>query len=190
MMMRVVPAIAGFVLIAACGGGPSNEANGSYRGQSIDVSGAFLLPQQATSTGSAISVVVLSSADDACTRAQSSGINNTHILTIALGIAGANATLSPATKSGTYQVSRQTFVAAGTMLAGVSFGVIGTCGVGTQANAASGSVNVTRVATNPDGTVGALAGTFEAVFDTGEKMSGSFDVSTCASARLIFAVCG
>jgi hypothetical protein len=190
MTMRVLSLGTVLAAVAACGGNSSNKVDGSYRGQSIDVTDAVLLPPQATTNGGAISVVVLESAADACILTQTRTLNNTRLVTVALGIVGAGGVLSSARQTGTYQIGGPTFTAAGTNLAAVRFGVIGGCGLGTTADATSGSVKVDRVSTNADGSLAQLEGTFDAVFDTGEKMSGSFDVSTCASARLIFAVCG
>ena len=76
-----------------------------------------------------------------------------------------------------------------TKLAAVRFGVIGSCGAGTLTDARSGTVHVSHVQTNADGSIAHLDGTFEAVFDSGEKASGHFGVSACPGARIIFGVC-
>jgi hypothetical protein len=186
MIKHIVPSAALFLL--ACGGN-TNEVNGSYSGQSIDVSDAVLLPLQKDANGNSITLLALESASDACTLLQGQFINNTHIVTVALAIETEDGLLAPATVAGTYSIGGSALLTPGTKIAGVRFGVIGSCGVGTFGDARSGSVHVTHVATNADGSIQHLDGTFEAVFDTSETMSGTFQVSLCPAARLVFAVC-
>jgi hypothetical protein len=74
-------------------------------------------------------------------------------------------------------------------LAGVRFGIIGSCGRGSTTDAISGSVQISRVIANTVGAISHLDGAFEAVFDNGETLSGAFEVGLCAGARLAFGVC-
>jgi hypothetical protein len=181
--------LATVLAVAACGGN-ANQVDGSYHGQSIEVSDALLLPPQRSTSGSEITVLVLESASDACLLLQSRFVNNTHLLTVALAIETPNSLLGPATEAGSYPIGGPAFVAIGTKIAAVRFGVIGSCGVGTLADAISGTVQVSHVQLNADGSIAHLDGTFEAVFDSGEKMSGRFGVSACSGARIEFGVCG
>jgi hypothetical protein len=176
------------VCAVACGGNAVG-VDGSYRGQSIDVSDGLLMPPQRGTDGSQITVVALESESDACTLAQSRAINNTRLLTVALAIETPDGILAPATVAGTYQIGGGPFLAAGTKLAGVRFGVIGSCGAGTVTDARSGTVHLGHVQLNGDGSIAHIDGTFDAVFDSGEHASGHFGVSACSQARLVFAVC-
>jgi hypothetical protein len=176
-------------VLAACGGGNTNEVNGSYRGQHISVSDGLLLPPQRDLLGGIVSVVVLESAPGACTLMQKSSINNTRILTIGLGIESADGLLAPATDTGTYLIGGPAFLTQGTKLAGVRFGIIGSCGRGNTADALSGEVQINHVVKNTAGAISHLDGTFEAVFDNGESLSGGFQVALCNGARLAFGVC-
>ena len=188
MTIRNVLSIALLGLVAACGGN-GNEVNGSYQGQSIDVADGFLMPPRTSADGSAVSLVVLESESDACSFAQSRALNNTRLVTIALGVTTANGIFVPADVAGTYQIGAPAFLAAGTKLAGVTFGVVGSCGLGTTGQATSGAVHLNNVGKNADGSIAGMEGTFEAVFANSEKLSGTFRVSYCAGARLIFGVC-
>src|SRR5205823_6334057 len=118
-----------------------------------------------------------------------SSINNTRIVTIGHGIETVDGVLAPATVEGTYQIGGPAFLTPGTKLAGVRFGLIGSCGRGNTADAISGSVQINRVLANTVGSVIHLDGTFDAVFDDGETLSGAFQVALCAGARLAFGVC-
>jgi hypothetical protein len=187
--MRIVVGMGVLAVLAACGG-KTNEVNGSYRGQSISVSDGLLLPPQRDLIGGSVSVVVLESAPGACSLMQKSSINNTRIVTIGLGIETPNGLLAPATVAGTYQIGGPAFLTPGTKLAGLRFGIIGSCGRGGTADAISGVVQINRAIANTVGTTTHLDGTFEAVFDNGETLSGAFEVGLCAGARLAFGVCG
>jgi len=187
--MRIAVGMGILAVLAACGGGNTNEVNGSYRGQSISVSDGLLLPPQRDLLGGTVSVVVLESAPGACSLMQQSSINNTRILTIGLGIESPDGLLAPAVETGTYVIGGPALLSAGTKLAGVRFGIIGPCGRGNTADAVSGNVQITRVATNTSGTVSHIDGTFDAVFDNGESLSGGFQVALCSGARLAFGVC-
>jgi len=173
---------------AACGGNPVG-VDGSYRGQSIDVSDGLLMPPQRDSDGNEITVVALESESDACTLAQTRAINNTRLLTVAVAIETPDGLLAPATVAGTYEISGRAFLKFGTKLAGIRFGVIGGCGAGTVADARSGTVHLAHVQLNADGSIEHIDGTFEAVFANGEQASGHFGVSACSEARLVFGVC-
>jgi hypothetical protein len=186
-MNRALVAIS-LALAAACGGN-ADGVDGSYRGQSMDASDGLLMPPQRSPDGSEVTVVVLESESDACTLAVTRALNNTRLLTVALAIETPDGLLAPATVAGTYQIGGPAFLAGGTKLAAVRFGVIGSCGVGTLADARSGTVHLSHVQTNPDGSIAHVDGTFEAVFDSGEKMTGHFGVSACSGARLVFGVC-
>ena len=187
--MRIVVGMGVLAVLAACGGGNANEVNGSYRGQSISVSDGLLLPAQRDLLGGSVSVVVLESAPDVCSLMQSSSINNTRILTIGLGIETVDGVLAPATVQGKYQIGGPAFLTPGTKLAGVRFGLIGSCGRGSTADAISGSVQIDRAIANTAGTVTHLEGTFQAVFDNAESLSGAFQVGLCPGARLAFGLC-
>jgi hypothetical protein len=186
--MRIAVGVGVLAVLAACGGN-TNEVHGSYRGQSISVSDGLLLPVQRDLIGGTVSVVVLESAPGACSLMQTSSINNTRILTIGLGIETVDGLLAPATATGTYQIGGPAFLTPGTKLAGVRFGIIGSCGRGSTADAISGSVQISRVIANTVGAISHLEGAFEAVFDNGETLSGAFEVGLCAGARLAFGVC-
>lgn len=181
-------AFAGILAFAAACGGSSNEVNGSYHGQSIDVADALLLPPQKDVNGNAVTVAVLESESDACTLLQSRFINNTRFVTVAVAIQRPDGLLDAGNVTGTYQIGG-TFRQAGAKIAGVQFDIVGACGGGTIANAVSGTVNVTRADADASGTVQHLEGTFDATFDGGDKLSGSFQVSMCGSARIQFGVC-
>ncbi|TMA21451.1 MAG: hypothetical protein E6J85_07605 [Deltaproteobacteria bacterium] len=187
--MRIVVGMGVLAVLAACGGGNANEVNGSYRGQSISVSDGLLLPTQRDLLGGSVSVVALESAPGACSLLQRSSINNTRIVTIALGIETVDGLLPPATATGTYAIGGPPFVTPGTKLAGVRFGIIGACGRGNTADALSGSVQIDRAIANTAGTVTHLEGTFQAVFDNAESLSGAFQVGLCPGARLAFGLC-
>jgi hypothetical protein len=187
-LMRIV-GMGVLSVLVACGGGNTNEVNGSYRGQSISVSDGLLLPVQRDLLGGSVSVVVLESAPGACSLMQTSSINNTRIVTIGLGIESADGLLAQATATGTYQIGGPAFLTAGTKLAAVRFGIIGSCGRGGTADAVSGSVQIDRVLTNVEGTITHLDGAFDAIFDNGEKLSGAFQVGLCLGARLAFGLC-
>jgi hypothetical protein len=58
-----------------------------------------------------------------------------------------------------------------TRFATILFDVVGSCGIGTSADATDGSVEVTRAVADASGHVTALAGTFEAVFANGERIA-------------------
>jgi hypothetical protein len=186
--MRIVVGM-GVLAVVACGGGSTNEVNGSYRGQSISVSDGLLLPVQRDLIGGSVSVVVLESAPGACSLMQTSSINNTRIVTIGLGIETVDGLLAQASATGTYQIGGPAFLTPGTKLAAVRFGIIGSCGRGGTADAVSGSVQIERVSTSLTGTTTHLDGAFDAVFDNGEKLSGAFQVGLCPGARLAFGVC-
>jgi hypothetical protein len=186
--MRIVVGMGVLTVLVACGGN-TNEVNGSYRGQSISVSDGLLLPPQRDLIGGSVSVVVLESAPAACPLMQTSIINNTRIITIGLGIETVDGLLAPATMAGTYQIGGPPFLTPGTKLAGLRFGIIGSCGRGGTADALSGSVQINRVIVNAEGTITHLDGAFEAVFDNGETLSGTFQVGLCPGARLAFGVC-
>jgi len=187
--MRIAVGMGVLAVLAACGGGNTNEVNGSYRGQSISVSDGLLLPPQRDLLGGMVSVVVLESAPGACSLMQQSSINNTRIVTIGLGIESPEGLLAPAVEPGTYLIGGPAFVSAGTKLAGVRFGIIGPCGRGNTADAVSGEIHIAHVSIDNSGTVSHLDGTFEAVFDDGESLSGGFQVGLCNGARLAFGVC-
>jgi hypothetical protein len=173
----------------ACGGGNANEVNGSYRGQTISVSDGLLLPVQRDLLGGSVSVVVLESAPGACSLMQTSSINDTRIVTIGLGIESVDGLLSPATQTGTYLIGGPAFLTPGTKLAAVRFGIIGSCGRANTADALSGQVQIGRVVLNTAGAVSHLGGTFDAVFDNGESLSGAFEVALCGGARIALGVC-
>jgi hypothetical protein len=188
--MRIAAAAAALLALVGCGGKDDiNRVNGSYRGQSIDVSDGLLLSPQRDLFGGAVSVVVLESAASVCALMQTSPINNTRIVTIGLGIETPAGLLAEATVPGTYVIGGPAFVAAGTKLAAVRFGVIGACGGGATADAISGSVRIDAVEPNTAGAVAHLAGSFAAVFDNGERLSGAFDVALCRGARVSFHLC-
>ena len=174
--------------LAACGGN-GNDAHGSYRGQSIDVSDGVLFPPAIDSDGNSASVVVLESESDACTFFQSRAANNTRAVTIVLGIETPDGFIAPADVAGTYDVGGPPFRKGGTKLAAIGFDVFGSCGPGTTTNAVSGKVHVTHVANATDGSVGAMDGSFDATFDSGETFSGEFHVSLCPAARFIVGIC-
>jgi hypothetical protein len=186
--MRIVVGLGVLALLVACGGN-TNEVNRSYRGQSISVSDGLLLPVQRDLLGGSVSVVVLESAPGACSLMQTSIINNTRIISIGLGIETVDGLLAPATVAGTYQIGGPAFLTPGTKLAGVRFGIIGSCGRGGTADALSGSVQINRVIVSSEGTITHLDGTFAAVFDNGEALSGAFQVGLCPGARLAFGLC-
>ncbi|TMA22181.1 MAG: hypothetical protein E6J62_18170 [Deltaproteobacteria bacterium] len=186
--MRTPSALVVAAALAACGGN-GNNVDGSYRGQSIDVSDAVLFPPVVDSQGSSVSVVVLESASDACTLLQSQAVNNTSTVSIVLGIQTPDGRIAPPTVAGTYEIDGPLFRDPGTKLAAVAFNVFGGCGPGTTANAVSGSVHLTHVATAPDGNPRGIDGSFNARFDTGETFSGAFHVSLCPSARLLVGIC-
>jgi len=173
---------------AACGGNP-NGVDGSYHGQAMDISDGVLLPPQRTTDGSEFTVVALESESEACILLQTRAVNNSRVMTVALGIAAPSGLVGAATESGSYQIGAPGFVTAGTKLAAIRFGVIGPCGAGTLADATSGTVQLAHVQTAADGSIAHVDGTFEAVFDSGEKATGHFGVSACAGARIIFGVC-
>ena len=173
--------------LAACGG-TSNEVHGSYKGQSLDVSDATLMPVQGND-GSEVSVVVFETESNACGFLQSRAVNNSRLVTVALAIVSPEGMLVPPTAAGSYEIAAPRFLKAGTKLAAVHFGVFGACGDGTGGDAVSGSVHVTHVQLDGAEVVQSLAGTFEATFDTGEKFSGNFQVSRCAGARIIYGLC-
>jgi len=187
--MRIAVGMGVLAVLAACGGGNTNEVNGSYRGQSISVSDGLLLPPQRDLLGGTVSVVVLESAPGICSLMQQSSINNTRIVTIGLGIESVDGLLAPATQTGTYLIGGPAFLTPGIKLAGVRFGIIGPCGRGNTADAISGEIQITHVSTDAGGTVSRLDGTFHAVFDNGESLSGGFQVALCTGARLAFGVC-
>jgi hypothetical protein len=188
-LMRIVVGMGVLAVLVACGGGDTNEVNGSYRGQSISVSDGLLLPVQRDLIGGSVSVVVLESAPGACSLMQTSSINNTRIVTIGLGIETVDGLLAPATTPGTYQIGGPAFLTPGTKLAAVRFGIIGSCGRGGTADALSGSVQIERVITNVAGTITHVDGAFDAIFDNGETLSGAFQVGLCLGARIAFGVC-
>ena len=173
-------------LLAACGGGSPNQVSGSYKGQSIDVADAILMPVRG-SNGTAFSVVVFSSHSDACGFLQAQAANNSRFVGLALGIAAPGGLIVPPDSAGSYDVAAGP-VQAGTKLASIQFAVVGSCGPGTTGTAVSGQVHVTSIKMS-GAEVQALAGTFDATFDTGDKLSGRFEVSQCSGARIIFGVC-
>jgi hypothetical protein len=188
--MRIGAAAAALLAFAACGGGEgANQVNGSYRGQSIDVSDGLLLPPQRDLFGGVVSVVVLESASDVCSLMQTGIINNTRLVTIGLGIETDKGLLAPASEIGTYLIGGPAFLSPGIKLAGVRFGLIDPCGRNSTADAVSGTVQITSVAPNTNGTVAYMDGTFQAVFDNGETLSGAFHVAMCSGARLAFGFC-
>ena len=188
MILRSVSALAIAMAIAACGG-KNNEVNGSYRGQSIDVSDGALLPPIKDTAGSSISVIVLESESDTCSLLQARALNNTRAVSIVLGIQTADGTLSLPTVAGTYDIVGPLFRKVGSKVAAVNFAVFGSCGPGTTGDATSGTVHLTHVATKADGTPSEIDGTFNATFDTGEVLTGAFRVAACSGARLIVGVC-
>jgi len=147
------------------------------------------LAQRTLTHQSSVSVVVLESASDACTLLQSQAVNNTSTVSIVLGIQTPDGRIAPPTVAGTYEIDGPLFRDPGTKLAAVAFNVFGGCGPGTTANAVSGSVHLTHVATAPDGNPRGIDGSFNARFDTGETFSGAFHVSLCPSARLLVGIC-
>ncbi|MFL5458509.1 MAG: hypothetical protein ACJ78X_19090 [Myxococcales bacterium] len=187
--MRIGAAAAALVAFVGCGGKDANQVNGSYRGQSIDVADGLLLPPQRDLFGGVVSVVVLESASDVCSLMQTGVINNTRLITIGLGIETEKGFLKPASEIGTYLIGGPAFLSPGTKLAGLRFGLIDPCGRNSTADAVSGTVQITSVAPNLSGTVAYMDGTFQAVFDNGETLSGAFHVSMCTGARLSFGLC-
>jgi hypothetical protein len=187
--MRIGAAAAALLAFVACGGQDANHVNGSYRGQSIHVSDGLLLPPQRDLFGGEVSVVVLESASDVCSLMTTGTINDTRLVTIGLGIETAKGLLAPASEVGTYLIGGPAFLSPGTKLAGVRFGLIDPCGRNSTADAVSGTVQITSVAPNTNGTVAYMDGTFEAVFDNGESLSGGFHVAMCTGARLAFGFC-
>jgi hypothetical protein len=91
--------------------------------------------------------------------------------------------------AGTYDIVGPLFRKVGSKVAAVNFAVFGSCGPGTTGNATSGTVHLTHVATQADGTPSEIEGTFDATFDTGEELSGAFHVGACPGARFIVGVC-
>jgi hypothetical protein len=188
MTMRTA-VLAMLLSVAAACGGNVNEVKGSYRGQSIEVADGLMLPPQRDFRGNEVTVVVLESAADACALMQSKVINDTRLITVALAIETPGGLLAAASSPGTYQIGGPPFLTAGTKLAGVRFGVVGACGAGTVADAISGTVEVTRVTPNLNGGVRSLDGSFDAVFDNSERITGTFQVAACEGARLAFGTC-
>jgi len=187
--MRIGAAAAALLAFVACGGKDANQVNGSYGGQSIDVADGLLLPPQRDLFGGVVSVVVLESASDVCSLMQTGVINDTRLITIGLGIETEKGLLAPASEIGTYLIGGPAFLPSGTKLAGLRFGLVDTCGRNSTADAVSGTVQITSVAPNLSGTVAYMDGTFQAVFDNGESLSGAFHVSMCTGARLAFGRC-
>ena len=188
MILRSVPALAIVAALAGCGG-KSNEVNGSYRGQSIDVSDGALLPPIKDTSGSSISVIVLESEADTCALLQGRAVNNSRAVSVVLGIQTADGTLALPNVAGTYDVVGPLFRKAGSKVAAINFAVFGSCGPGTTGNATSGTVHLTHVATQADGTPSEIDGTFDATFDSGDVLTGAFRVAACAGARFVVGVC-
>jgi hypothetical protein len=175
-------------LVTACGGS-DNKTDGSYHGQSIDMSDAVLLPPITDTDGNSLTAVVLESQSDACTLLQGQALNNTSAVSIALGIESPDGLIAPANVAGTYEITGSGFRAPGTKLAALTYAIFGSCGAGTTAVAVSGTVHLSQVTTASNGTLSGLEGTFEVKFDTGEGLSGAFKVGLCAGARLLLGVC-
>jgi hypothetical protein len=188
MKLRTLPVLALAAALAACGGN-GNSTDGSYRGQSIDMSDAVLLPPITDPDGNGLTAVVLESQDDACTLLQGQALNNTSAVEIVLGIESPDGLIAPANVAGTYEITGSAFLQPGTKLAAVAYGVFGSCGPGTTAGAVSGTVHLDHVATAADGSVAGLEGTFDVKFDTGDGLSGEFHVGLCPGARLLLGVC-
>jgi len=188
MTNRTLSALALAVALVACGGN-GNQVDGSYRGQSLDVSDGVLFPPLLAGDGSGVSLVVLESESDACTLLQSRPANNTSAMTIVLGIQAPDGRIVPADVAGTYEVRGPLFRKGGTKVAAVGFDVFGGCGPLTTANAVSGKVHVTRAAAASDGSIRGMDGTFAATFDTGESFSGGFHVSLSNGANLAVRLC-
>src|SRR3954469_11557552 len=139
-------------LVAACGGS-DNKTDGSYHGQSIDMSDAVLLPPITDSDGNSLTAVVLESQSDACTLLQGQALNNTSAVSIALGIESPDGLIAPAHVAGTYEITGTPFLKPGTKRAALAYGLFGKCGPGTTATAGSGTVHLNHGVTASDGSV-------------------------------------